>query len=197
MGMEAIILKCPNCGAAVEKGQGKCHYCKKPVVIQSYGDMDGLSVLQLNKYAAAYRKTLAEIPENREVKTAIGMCYLKLNMYDKAVEAFEKAMQDNFEDSRPYYWAAVALLQGKKAFVAQRAVIDKVLEYLEAAAMIEPKAIYYYFQAYVKQDYFERKYLNTTPHYQELLQMSLDAGMTEEEADAFFEMLGVPRPACL
>ena len=148
-------------------------------------------------YAAAYRKTLAENPDNREVNCSIGVCYLKLKMYDKALAAFEKAIEDNFEDAEPYYMAAIALLQGKKAFVAPRAAIDKALEYLNAACEIQPKAVYYYFQAYIKQDYFDRKYLNTTPNYKELLQQSADLGMTEEAADSFVSILGVPRPECL
>ena len=192
--MEVIILKCPNCGAAVSTEQTKCQYCKKPVLIQRYEEAAEMPALQLNKYAAAYRKTLEENPNNREINLSVGACYLKLKMYDKALESLEKAMQDNFEDAEPYYLGAVALLQGRKAFVAQRAAIDKALEYLNAAVMINPKPVYYYFMAYIKQDYFERKYLNTVPNYRELLQMSHDAGMTEKAADSFFKMLDVPRP---
>lgn len=192
--MEVIILKCPNCGAAVSTEQTKCQYCKKPVLIQKYEEAAEMPALQLNKYAAAYRKTLEENPNNREINLSVGACYLKLKMYDKALESLEKAMQDNFEDAEPYYLGAVALLQGRKAFVAQRAAIDKALEYLNAAVMINPKPVYYYFMAYIKQDYFERKYLNTVPNYRELLQMSHDAGMTEKAADSFFKMLDVPRP---
>ena len=192
--MEVIILKCPNCGAAVSTEQTKCQYCKKPVLIQRYEEAAEMPALQLNKYAAAYRKTLEENPNNREINLSIGACYLKLKMYDKALESLEKAMQDNFEDAEPYYLGAVALSQGRKAFVAQRAAIDKALEYLNAAVMINPKPVYYYFMAYIKQDYFERKYLNTEPNYRELLQMSRDAGMTEKAADSFFKMLDVPRP---
>lgn len=195
--MEVIILKCPNCGAALSKEQKKCEYCRQPVIIQNYDDMSGMSPLQLNKYASAYRKVLQENPDNREINTSIGACYLKLKLYDKALEAFEKAIQDNFEDAEPYYLAAIALLQGKKAFVAPRAAIDKAIGYLNAANMINPQAVYYYFLAYIKQDYFDRKCLNTQPPYQELLQTAADCGMTEEKAEAFFEILGVPRPECL
>jgi len=195
--MEVIMLKCPNCGAAVSSEQKKCIYCRKTVIIQSYNEVNEMPLLQLNKYAASYRNTLAENPNNKEINYSVGTCYLKLKLYDKALEAFEKALQDNFENAEPYYLAAVALLQGKKAFVTPRASIDKAIEYLNAANMISPKDIYYYFLAYIKQDYFERKYLNTAPTYQELLQTSAEYGMTEEKADEFFRMLGVPRPDCL
>lgn len=195
--MEVIALKCPNCGAAISTEQKECKYCRQPVIIQNYHDMVGMSPLQINKYAAAYRKVLQDNPDNKEINASIGACYLKLKLYDKALEAFEKAIQDNFEDAEPYYLAAIALLQGKKAFVAPRAAIDKAIEYLNAANMINPQAIYYYFLAYIKLDYFERKCLNTQPDYQELLQTAADLGMTEEKAEAFFEILGVARPESL
>lgn len=47
--------------------------------------------------------------------------------------------------------------------------INKAEEYLNAACMIEPKGFYYLFWAYIKYDYFERKFLNTSPDYKELL----------------------------
>lgn len=192
--MDVITLRCPSCSASVSTEQKMCEYCGNHIIIQSYQQVIKMPLLQVNKYATSYRKTLEEHPDNPEVNTSIGTCYLRLNLYDKALASFEKAMQDNFEDAEPYYLAAVSLLQGKKAFVAQRIVIDKAVEYLNAANMIEPKALYYYFLAYIKQDYFDRKYLNTSPNYKELLQMAADAGMTEGEADSFFELLSVPRP---
>ena len=195
--METIILRCPNCNAAVEKGQKQCEYCNSPILIRSFKEVDALSPLQTNKYASAYRKALAETPDDREINRSIGICYLKLKLYDKALEAFEKALQDNFDDAEPYFLAAVALLQGKKAFVAPRASIDRATEYLDAANEINPQPVHYYFLAYIKYDYFERKYLNTSPTYTELLEEAAQLGMTDEDADAFFRLLGVPKPDVL
>jgi tetratricopeptide (TPR) repeat protein len=122
------------------------------------------------------------------------MCYLKLKLYDKAAENFEKAIADNFENSETFFYAAVNLLKGKKAFVAQRADIDKILEYLNAALMIEPKGIYYYFLAYIKQDYFERKYLNISPNWQETLQMAIESNLSPTEMEHLSELLQVEMP---
>ena len=125
------------------------------------------------------------------------MCYLKLKMYDKALAAFEKAIEDYFDDSETYFYAAVCLLNGKKAFLNQRPTIDKVLEYINAALMIEPKGIYYYYLAYIKYDYFERKHFRTSPNYQEALQMAVDAGLSDYDIEQLFAILGVARPDCI
>ncbi|GHV09684.1 hypothetical protein FACS1894162_0780 [Bacteroidia bacterium] len=153
-----------------------------------------MPLLEVNKYAGAYRKALADNPDNQELNTSIAMCYLKLKLYDKAIPAFEKAIEDNFDNSETFFYAAVSLLRGQKAFVAQRADIDKIVEYLNAALMIEPKGIYYYFLSYIKCDYFSRKYLNTTPTCEEVLQTAKDAGVSQNDVQDLFSILGVEIP---
>lgn len=148
----------------------------------------------MNKYAGAYRKALSENPDSMELNNSVAMCYLKLKLYDKATEAFERAMEDNFDNSETFFYAAICRLRGKKAFLAQRADIDKIEEYINAALMIEPKGIYYYFLAYIKYDFFERKYLNTSPNYQECVRMAYDLGTSDYDKKMLFNILGVALP---
>ena len=123
------------------------------------------------------------------------MCYLKLKLYDKALPAFELAMEDNFDNSETFFYAAVCLLKGKKPFLAMRPEIDKIVEYINAALMIEPRGIYYYFLAYIKYDYFNRKFFKTSPTYQEALAMAEQAGYSPFDTEQLFAILGVERPA--
>lgn len=125
------------------------------------------------------------------------MCYLKLKLYDKAAEAFERAMEDNFDNSETFFYAAICRLKGKKAFLASRADIDKIEEYIQAALMIEPKGIYYYFWAYIKQDYFARKSYKTSPTYQEVLATAQQAGLSNYDIEQLYAILGVQRPDCI
>jgi len=152
---------------------------------------------ELNNYANAYREVLSENPDNQEINTSLGFCYLKLELYDEAIDAFEKAMKNNTDNPEPFFYAAVSLLKGQKAFVAPRPNIDKIEKYINAALKIEPKGIYYYFQAYIKQDYFHRKFLNTTPTWEKALQTAIDYGITEEEVNMLFDILAVEIPGKL
>jgi len=156
--------------------------------------VSAFSPLELNKYAASYRKTLAANPDNKEVNGSIGICYLKLKLYDNAIAAFSKAVEDNFDNSETYFYAAVCLLRGKKAFVCPRVDIDKIAEYLNAALMIEPRGIYRYFLAYIKCDYFERKYLNIAPNYKEELMQATQMGVSQDEIQQFADLLQVEMP---
>lgn len=195
--MQTIEIKCPGCGERLSVDMKECPSCHGPVIITSFNSVYSMSALDANKYASAYRKALTEDPENTGLNTSVAMCYLKLKMYDKALAAFEKAVEDNFDNSETYFYAAVCLLQGKKAFLHQRPVIDKIIEYLNAAVMIEPRGIYYYFLAYIKYDYFARKYFITSPTYQEALQTARSRGVSEYDISRLYEVLGVERPACL
>ena len=130
-----------------------------------------------------------------EKAISAAMCYLKLNMYDKALPAFEKAIEGNFDNSEAYFYAAVCCLKGKKAFLQQRPTIDKIVEYIEAANMIEPKGIYYYFLAYIKYDYFFRKKYMTAPSYEETLTAAKEAGISDYDIATLFDILHVEKPS--
>ena len=189
-----IEMKCPTCGARVSTGQSQCEYCLNPIIISSFNSVYSMPMPEVNKYASAYRKELSQDPDNQELNNSIAMCYLKLKLYDKALPAFEKAMEDNFDNSETFFYAAVCLLKGRKAFLCVRSEIDKIEEYINAAIMIEPRGVYYYLLAYIKYDYFHRKYFNTSPSYQEALAMAQKYVYSPFDAEQLFEILGVERP---
>ena len=192
--MEVINLACPGCGARVAVEYKICDYCGGPIVIRTVQSIRAMPIAEVNKYANSYRKALEEYPNDKGLNTSIAMCYLRLKLYDKAINAFEKAIEDNFEDADTFFYAAVCLLRGKKAFVAQRSDIDKIIEYLNAAIMIEPKGVYYFLLAYIKYDYFNRKYLNISPTYQEELNNALCNDCSGEDSDYLFSLLEVEKP---
>ena len=188
----AEFYECPGCGASVSPDMKKCEYCDNPVIIHSIGVISTFSPLQLNKYANSYRKQLAAEPDDRELNRSMGICYLKLKLYDKANEAFERAVTDNFEDADSYFYAAVGRLKGKKAFVAPRLDIDKAVEYLNAANMIAPNPVNSLMLAYIKKDYFDRKALQISPSWTDELSAASSMGATDADIDALADLLGVP-----
>ena len=191
MDVQVISIKCPNCGAGVSMNQETCEWCRSPVCISTFNSVSNMNMLQLNKYASSYRKELAENPDNTELNASIAFCYLKLKMFDEAYAAFSKAIVDNFDNSETYFYAAVSLLKGKKAFLHTRQEIDKMLELINAAIMIEPRGIYYYFMAYIKFDYFKRKFLITNPNYKDCMMRAQAAGCSRMDVDHFYSVAGV------
>ena len=151
----------------------------------------------LSKYAGAYRQALAAEPDNRDLNLSIAMCYLKLRLFERAQGAFEKAIEDNFDNADAFFSAAICLLKGQKAFLAPRTQIDKIQEYINAAIMIEPKGIYFYFLAYIKYDYFSRKSFNTKPTYQEAYDEAQQKGLSQFDVEQLYATLGVSKPDCI
>jgi tetratricopeptide (TPR) repeat protein len=190
-------VKCPNCGELGQTVGDLCVACDNPVFLNQMKTVMAMPLPKVNKYVASYREQISANPDDKRLKSSIALCYLRLKLYDKAVPCFESAMEENFEDSVPFFYTAVCLLKGQKAFLATRPIIDKVMEYVNAALMIEDRAIYHFFLAYVKCDYFARKHLNVTPTYQEHLEQAKNAGLTEAEAVELFEILAVERPPVL
>ena len=197
MATKVVDIKCPNCGAAVDTAQKTCKFCKQSVIISSFTSVYDMPMPMINQYANAYRQALAQSPDDKDINNSIAMCYLKLKLYDKALASFEKAMEDNFDNSETFFYAAICLLGGKKAFLAMRPVIDKIEEYINAALMIEPRGIYYYFLAYIKYDYYSRKFFNTSPTYQEALGLAKGAGVSPHDIEQLYGILGVACPETL
>ena len=194
---QVLDIKCRGCGAAAEIGQTKCLFCKQPLVISTFNSVYSMPMPMVNQYAASYREALQNEPNAKDLNNSIAMCYLKLKLYDKALAAFGKAMEDNFDNSETFFYAAICLLGGKKAFLAQRPEIDKIEEYINAALSIEPRGIYHYFLAYIKYDYFSRKFFKTSPTYQEALGNAKGAGLSPHDVEQLFGILGVMRPEAL
>lgn len=191
---QVVELECPGCAAIITTGTKTCPYCFRPIVITSFNSIRDFSSRDLNKQANVYKKAMADHPDDGILNTSLAFCYLKLKLYDKAISCFDKALEDNLEDSEICFYAAVALLKGKKAFLTSRLVINKIEEYLNAAIMIEPRGIYYYFWAYIKYDYYYRKHFRSTPDYQKLLETASSSGYSEYDVHNLFDLLEVKKP---
>jgi len=195
MAYQAIDLSCPGCGGGVSTSMKLCIFCNRPVVITSFSDFSSIDV---NQYQNAYNNALTINPNNDALNMSLAMCFLKDEMYDEAISAFRKAIESTIGNPEVLFYASVALLRGKKAFLADRKTqIDEILKYLNVAIKRESKGIYHYFLAYIKYDYFERKCLNITPNWEETLLTAIQSGASSIDVSLLAEMLKVEIPKCL
>ena len=197
MAHQIVELECPGCGIPITTSTRHCPQCFREIVISTFNSVNSMSPLDINKQANAYRKAMVNHPNDKALNMSIAFCYLKLNLYDKALPCFEKAIEDNFDNSEVYFYAAITLLKGKKAYLTPRSVIDKIEEYLQAAIMIEPKGIYYYFWSYIRYDHHYRKSYKISPNYQGLLRQSQQAGLSQADVNELYSILKVHRPDCI
>lgn len=197
MAHQIVELECPGCGIPITTSTRQCPQCFREIVISTFNSVNSMSPLDINKQANAYRKAMVNHPDDKTLNMSIAFCYLKLKLYDKALPCFEKTIEDNFDNSEVYFYAAIALLKGKKAYLTPRPVIDQIEEYLQAAIMIEPKGIYYYFWSYIRYDHHYRKSYMMSPNYRDLLGQAQQAGLSQTDVEELYSILEVQRPDCI
>lgn len=194
---EIVELKCPGCGARVQINQKECEYCHSPIIVSSMSDVFSMSLANLGKYTKTYEETLKENPDNAEVFNSLAMCYLKLGFYDKALENFDKAIEQNLNNPETYLYAAVSILAGRKPFLTPRTEIDKIEQYINAALMLEERGLFRYFQAYIKYDYFKRKFFKTSPTWEDCLMQADADGLSPSDVEQLFAILKQDIPSCM
>lgn len=197
MPQQVVEMTCPGCGARVQISQKTCEWCHAPIVITSMSDIFSMTVPEVNKYSKSYEKDLAKNSDIAELNNSLAMCYLKLGFYDKAFEKFDKAIEQDFNNWETYLYACVCLLKGNKAFITPRTDIDKIEQYINAGLLIEENGLLRYFQAYIKYDYFKRKFLKTTPTWEEALNQAKVDGFSPANVNQLFELLKQEIPSCL
>lgn len=194
---DVIEIKCPGCGARLQIDQKECEYCHAPVVISTMSDIFSMSAQNISKYSKSYESDLSENPDNAELNNSLAFCYLKLGFYDKALVKFDKAIEQNLNNSETYIYAAACMLAGRKPFLTPRSDIDRIEQYINAALMIEEKGLYRYFQAYIKYDYYKRKFFKTSPTWEECLVQAKSEGFSSTDVNQLFSILKQEIPDCM
>ena len=187
------LNKCVLCKKPIDDGVNQCPHCAAQLSFAAPSDFSGVSRGKLMAYTDSYQEILQEKPNDNAANKSIALCYLMLQMYDEAYTYFMKATVSNYDDADAYYYAAVCMMKGKKAFLHTRPEIDKCLELLNAAISVDPKGIYYYYMAYIKYDYFKRKFLITKPDFKECLLKAKNYGCTMAEVNEMYSVLGVEK----
>ncbi len=189
------IPRCPNCNASLSINMSTCEYCDAPVVISSMSMLGDMSMPKINKYANAYKSMMDENPDSELLAISLGMCFMRLKLYDKAYESFDKAISAYTENPEVYFYAAVCCLGGKKAFLAGKANVDKAIQFVKIANDCEPRGVFYLFDAYLRLDFYKRKFLNIQPPYTDSLMKAKRLGCSQTDAKMLFDLLGVDMPA--
>lgn len=198
MAVKMIDLKCSGCGFALTPSNVECPRCGNAITITSFNSVYAQDLPTISKLSRALDKELREgtSPElGSDMKFTIGGCYLKLKLYDKALQRFEEAIEENFDNPEASFYAAVSLLKGKKAFLTPMADIKKAIEYVNAALMVEERGVFHYFLAYIKYDFYARKFLRVSPDWREELALAQSTNLSPTDCDMLFDILGVQRPA--
>jgi tetratricopeptide (TPR) repeat protein len=176
----------------VEPTAKQCEWCGKPVVITTFSSIRDWNAPQVSQYMKAYTQRLTDNP-TPDVELGLGICLLKLGQYQKASEHIDSAISTNVDNPEAYLYAAVAVLDGKRPFVAPMANVRKALSYLDSAKIIENRGIFPYLSSVIRRDFFERKSLKVSPTADEELATAEAWQVSPADIDYIHELARIPR----
>ena len=191
---KVLAFNCPGCKQPVSTDQVKCRFCKRQIVIQRISDVQAMPAAEMSNYMNTYKSIVAENPAHKGLNGALAVCYINMKMYDKALDVFNKIMDDNVDNPDMFFNTAVCHLRGKKPFQCQRSDIDAAIKYVNAANSLQPNAMNHLFLSYIKQDYFERKYLQVSPSWRDELETAESYGANEATVKELGAALNVQLP---
>lgn len=186
--MQVVNLRCPGCGHAVSHETKECEYCGRAIEITSFSQAETLTAEDLKKHIALYGSMIGE-NANVAIYFSQGICFLKLKFYDKAIESFQKVISEDFSNAEAYFYSAVATLKGKTPFTLSRAEINKAESFLDNAVTFKNCGVYSYFQAYIRYDYYFRKFFNVSPDYKEYLIKAKSLSVSKKDIENLFQLL--------
>jgi hypothetical protein len=125
---------------------------------------------------------------------AAGLEHLRLGLPKQAAAEFELARTGAPLDPDAYYFGAIAELGGKKAFLAPLRCIRMADTLIHGALGLDDRPEFHYFLAYLRYDYYERKYLRPPAPWQASFVEAWNTGLTESRIDSLFTLLSVENP---
>ena len=162
--------------------------------VRAYAEYFGALMNRVVELLHSPQPSAESAPSGPETDMASGVRFLNYGLYPQAIACLEKAMQSDLSNPEVYFFSAVALLQGKRPFLVDRAAIKKAEEYLNVAISITNQPLYYHLLAYIRYDHHHNKMLRAVPGYRELLATAWQLGITEEQIQSLFKLLRTQRP---
>lgn len=123
-----------------------------------------------------------------------GIRFIRNKLYEKALETLDTALEKDMANPEVHFYLAAALLGGKRPFLVPKDTVKKAEEHLNTAISLGCKAVYLYFLAYIKKDFYENKALRAVPSSKELVASALQSGIEERSINELFSLLGQTCP---
>lgn len=167
--VKAYIIRCPTCGGRVSATEKICEYCGNAVALDYSINFATIDSAKLGKHISQYESIDGDFEEKDQT---LALCYIRLKQYKKAIAVLDNAINNGPQNPDFYFLKAISLLQGQKPFNVHLSDIKDALNNLNSAVMIENKGIFRFTMAYIKYDFYKRKFLRISPSYEDELKLA-------------------------
>lgn len=191
METQTLQAACRCCGSTVQATASQCGYCGNPIRITTLRSASELSKPVLMKYLHNYEAVKSQ---DESSPIALGIIALQLGQFSLAKDRFDEVINADPSQAEAYFYRAIAVLQKKKPFMCLRPVIDGALRDLDSAYLLEQQAIYKYFSALIRFDYFHRKKFRVEPDFMEEFEFVKSTGIGSGDIELLLTVINLEVP---
>lgn len=177
-----------------------CLFCKNPLTVDSLYSASKSSVdPMMGIFKNLQNKS--QLPESNEITLSLALFYLLNGDYNDARYQIEEIIKrDAYNYKALYYWC-IALLAGKKPCMCLRGLIDTMEQRLKMVQVFAQGANdtafltrSLYLQAFIKYDYYERSFKQSSPKSSSLIDQAVVCGLNSEVKEELFGILKYELP---
>ena len=188
------VKECPRCGAPSDQSKKNCEYCKAEFFVVKISYFKGLDNNEIKNYLSHFKKQVQTAPESHESHLGLGITYLELGVAENAINSFERAISISPDSAQSYFYSCLAKINKRRIMIMTMKEISDLLKRIDAARKIdESNAAYILLFAIIKRDYFfNNKFKDTYPYWDELLDMIHGAELDGKEVATIKKYTNVP-----
>jgi tetratricopeptide (TPR) repeat protein len=136
------VETCPQCGWTFDTEalqSNTCKKCRSALLVTSVAYLEKFDRPAIQKYISHYSQVLKREPEEREALLSLGICYLRLELFDIADKYLTKLIDSHPDDASGYYYKAVGCLKGRRPRTVALSTIRAAEQLLATAMTLEPE----------------------------------------------------------
>jgi tetratricopeptide (TPR) repeat protein len=138
--MMTLAQTCSQCGWSFDTEalkQNTCTKCKSAILVTSVAYLEKFEKPATQRYIAQYTQALKVDPEDRDALLAVGLCYLKLGLFDLADRYLRQLINAHPADPSGYYYRAICILKGKRPRTASLPIIREAEQLIGTALELD------------------------------------------------------------
>jgi tetratricopeptide (TPR) repeat protein len=132
---------CPQCGWTFDTEAiraNSCKKCRSALLITSVAYLEKFDRPAIQKYIVRNTEILKRDPEDQDALLSMGLCYLRLGLYEMAEKFFGRLLEAHPEAASGYYYKAIGSLRGRRPRVQSLNAIRGAEQLLLTAMTLEP-----------------------------------------------------------
>lgn len=194
--MTAVAQTCSQCGWSFDTEalqKNTCKKCKSAILVTSVAYLEKFDKPAIQKYIVQYTQALKADPQSRDALLAIGICYLKLGLFDLADRFLRQLIDAHPADPSGYYYRGICILKGKRPRTASLPVIREAEQLISSALELDPaNGRYDVLLAAIRHDYYILNGMRVPEPTPEGLLVSVEAKHIDQmEVEQIFGLIKV------